>query len=72
MVGFELTNEQRLLEQSVREWGAREVAPHDIGLRLLPSRRGPRCLQYPPCSGFWMIDSHGPAPGNSDMSCAQM
>ena len=32
MVGFELTNEQRLLEQSVREWGAREVAP------LTPSR----------------------------------
>src|SRR5436190_2314719 len=28
MVSFELTEEQRLLEQSVREWGAREVAPH--------------------------------------------
>jgi glutaryl-CoA dehydrogenase (non-decarboxylating) len=25
---FELTEEQRLLEQTVREWGAREVAPH--------------------------------------------
>ena len=25
---FELTDEQRLLEQSVREWGAREIAPH--------------------------------------------
>src|SRR5919107_6086625 len=28
MVSFELTDEQRLLEQSVREWAAREVAPH--------------------------------------------
>lgn len=28
MVSFDLTAEQRLLEQSVREWGAREVAPH--------------------------------------------
>ncbi len=28
MIDFELTDEQRLLEQSVREWGAREVAPH--------------------------------------------
>ena len=27
MVDFELTDEQRLLEQSVREWGSREVAP---------------------------------------------
>jgi glutaryl-CoA dehydrogenase (non-decarboxylating) len=27
MVSFELTDEQRLLEQSVREWAAREVAP---------------------------------------------
>ena len=27
MLNFELTEEQRLLEQSVREWGAREVAP---------------------------------------------
>ncbi len=27
MINFELTEEQRLLEQSVREWGAREVAP---------------------------------------------
>jgi glutaryl-CoA dehydrogenase (non-decarboxylating) len=27
MLNFELTDEQRLLEQSVREWGAREVAP---------------------------------------------
>jgi glutaryl-CoA dehydrogenase (non-decarboxylating) len=25
---FDLTEEQRLLEQTVREWGAREVAPH--------------------------------------------
>ena len=32
MVDLELTDEQRLLEQSVREWGAREVAPriHDL------------------------------------------
>src|ERR1041385_7916589 len=31
MIDFTLTDEQRLLEQSVREWGAREVAPfiHD-------------------------------------------
>ena len=28
MVSFDLTDEQRLLEQSVREWGAREIAPH--------------------------------------------
>jgi glutaryl-CoA dehydrogenase (non-decarboxylating) len=28
MIDFELTEEQRLLEQTVREWGAREVAPH--------------------------------------------
>src|SRR5206468_12742718 len=27
MVDFELTDEHRLLEQSVREWGSREVAP---------------------------------------------
>ena len=28
MIGFDLTDEHRLLEQTVREWGAREVAPH--------------------------------------------
>src|SRR5256712_4595873 len=28
MIDFTLTEEQRLLEQSVREWAAREVAPH--------------------------------------------
>jgi glutaryl-CoA dehydrogenase (non-decarboxylating) len=28
MIGFDLTDEQRLVEQSVREWGGREVAPH--------------------------------------------
>ncbi len=28
MIDFELTEEQRLLEQTVREWAAREVAPH--------------------------------------------
>jgi glutaryl-CoA dehydrogenase (non-decarboxylating) len=27
MIGFDLTDQQRLLEQSVREWAAREVAP---------------------------------------------
>src|SRR4051795_13379280 len=27
MISFELTEEQRLLEQAVREWGAREIAP---------------------------------------------
>jgi glutaryl-CoA dehydrogenase (non-decarboxylating) len=27
MINFDLTDEQRLLEQTVREWGAREVAP---------------------------------------------
>ena len=27
MIGFDLTDEQRLVEQSVREWAAREVAP---------------------------------------------
>src|SRR5204862_5804173 len=32
MLDFELTEEQRLLEQSVREWGAKEVQPkiHDL------------------------------------------
>jgi glutaryl-CoA dehydrogenase (non-decarboxylating) len=32
MINFELTEEQRLLEQTVREWGAKEVAPriHDL------------------------------------------
>ena len=29
MIDFDLTEEQRLLEQTVREWGAREVAPQD-------------------------------------------
>jgi len=28
MIGFDLTDEHRLLEQTVREWGAREVTPH--------------------------------------------
>jgi glutaryl-CoA dehydrogenase (non-decarboxylating) len=28
MISFDLTEEQRLLEHSVREWGAREVAPY--------------------------------------------
>ena len=27
MIDFELTDEQQLLEQSVREWASREVAP---------------------------------------------
>ena len=32
MINFELTEEQRLLEQTIREWGAKEVAPriHDL------------------------------------------
>ena len=32
MINFDLTEEQRLLEQTVREWGAKEVAPriHDL------------------------------------------
>ena len=28
MLNFDLNDEQRLLEQSVREWGAKEIAPH--------------------------------------------
>ena len=44
MIDFDLTEEQRLLEQSVREWGAREVAPkireldreHRFDPRILP------------------------------------
>src|SRR5713101_968895 len=28
MISLDLTDEQRLLEQSVREWAAREVTPH--------------------------------------------
>jgi hypothetical protein len=27
MINFDLHDKQRLLEQSIREWGAREVAP---------------------------------------------
>ena len=32
MLSFELTDDHRLLERSVREWAAREVAPriHDL------------------------------------------
>jgi glutaryl-CoA dehydrogenase (non-decarboxylating) len=32
MINFDLTEEQRLLEQTIREWGAKEVAPriHDL------------------------------------------
>jgi len=32
MISFDLTGEQQLLEQTIREWGAREVAPriHDL------------------------------------------
>src|SRR5262245_65302259 len=32
MLDFDLSEEQRLLERSVREWGAREIAPriHDL------------------------------------------
>ncbi len=44
MINFDLTDEQQLLEQSVREWGAREVAPqikeldraHRFDPRILP------------------------------------
>src|SRR4029078_1925295 len=28
MISFDLTDEQQLLEQAVREWEAREIAPH--------------------------------------------
>src|SRR5947207_7698400 len=28
MIDLDLTDEQRLLEQTVRDWGAREIAPH--------------------------------------------
>jgi glutaryl-CoA dehydrogenase (non-decarboxylating) len=28
MIGFDLSDEQRLVEQSVREWAARDIAPH--------------------------------------------
>src|SRR6185295_4560001 len=28
MLNFDLNDEQQLLEQSVREWGAKEIAPH--------------------------------------------
>ena len=32
MLGFDLSEEHRLLEQSVREWGSKEIAPkiHDL------------------------------------------
>jgi len=44
MVGFDLTEEHRLLEQTVREWGGREVAPrigeldraHSFDPKILP------------------------------------
>ena len=28
MIGFDLTDEQQQLERTVREWAAREIAPH--------------------------------------------
>ena len=34
MIDFTLTDEQRLLEQSVREWAAGEVAPFVPGSRF--------------------------------------
>jgi len=44
MINFDLTDEHRLLEQSVREWGAREIAPrirdldreHRFDSKILP------------------------------------
>ena len=44
MLGFDLTEEHRLLEQSVREWAGREVAPrigeldraHSFDPKILP------------------------------------
>ena len=42
MIGFDLTDEQRLLEQSVREWAAREVAPaHPRARPRAPVRQRP-------------------------------
>jgi glutaryl-CoA dehydrogenase (non-decarboxylating) len=48
MISFDLTEEQRLLEQSVREWAAREVAPrireldraHKFDRGILPQMAG--------------------------------
>jgi len=48
MLNFELSDEQRLLEQTVREWAAREVAPriaaldraHEFDRGLLPQMAG--------------------------------
>ena len=48
MIDFDLTEEQQLLEQSVREWGAREVAPkireldrqHRFDPAILPKMAG--------------------------------
>ena len=36
MLNFDLTDEQRLLEQTVREWGAKEVQPHIRDLDRAP------------------------------------
>ena len=46
MIDLDLTDEQRVLEQSVREWGAREMAPriheldraHRFDPNILPRR----------------------------------
>ena len=43
MIDFDLTEEQRLLEQSVRDWGAKEIAPRIRELdRAAPVRSGDR------------------------------
>jgi glutaryl-CoA dehydrogenase (non-decarboxylating) len=39
MIDFDLTEEQRLLEQTVREWGRREVAPRIKELDRAPHLR---------------------------------
>ena len=41
MIGFDLTDEQQLLEETVREWADRDVAPHvQQAFRLLWRRAG--------------------------------
>ena len=47
MIDLELTDEQRVLEQSVREWGAREMAPRIDELDRHTASTPTSCLRWP-------------------------
>ena len=65
MLDFDLTDEQRLLEQTVREWGAREIAPHIRELdRAASLRSRPRPRRHgrsSDCSAFRFPQEYGGA-----------